>query len=87
MEGYVFVDFDLRASCDHNIPAIIFARELHGPAMVGHFPWNKCLRFSIVICLLISTEKWKVTRREFAEVLSKASVKVMLDIKPDMCKW
>ena len=26
--------------------------ELHGPAMVGHYLWNKCLHFSI-ICLLI----------------------------------
>ena len=51
--GYIFVDFDLSVSCDHNKPAIIFPRELHGPAMVGHYPWNKCLRFSIVICLLI----------------------------------
>ena len=53
MEGYIFVDFDTSASSDHKKPAIIFLRELHGPAMVGHYPWNKCLRFSIVICLLI----------------------------------
>ena len=53
MEEYIFVDFDLSAIFDHDKPAIIFPRELHGQAMVGHYPWNKCFSFSIVIFLLI----------------------------------
>ena len=53
MEGYIFVDFDFNASYVRNKPAIIFPRELHGPSMAGHYPWNKFLRFNIVICLLV----------------------------------
>ena len=34
MDEYIFVDFDFSVGCDHNKPAIIFPRELHGPGIV-----------------------------------------------------